>query len=290
MCRANENGTRCGLGGTCISGACICDSGWVKNQEFFFLKKADLNLTDPLKCNTHVLTLQILYTVMLFLAFGSSICYITSVKRKSQAKRLIPFWSMCSTVIILVSLKLFDDSLLFTVNIVVTLLLALSMFLLYLSLYVFQSKHIKYLNSTSKIRNKKTMKKVKTVDKVSRFTLLLALLFALTFILCVLLETISPLNLENFPENVSRGAMKREEIKRNLLTVGMTLAALSSIYQIFALMYSISYLKRDVRTIENIPGQHDSTITSLNMLLICFVCSQSINTILLLGGAFSDDL
>lgn len=286
MCSIEVDGNSCGLGGTCFRGICECRPGWFKIREFAFA--TDASLTDPFLCDSSKPGLIVLYTLLLTHALFALVIYGKSVKKKSQAKRLIPYWIIISTLAALSILKLTSIEFAIGVDFASTFFFAVSMFLLNLCLQVYLNKYIRYHYKTFKIKNPKSLKKIELIRKVGYFIIGLQTVMVLAFLLVSLIEVISPTDFEKLLDG-ARGELMKERAKKSLMKIGLGIACFSYLYQLIVQTTLIWASRKDVLSLKRVKKEFlDKTLAAMRILLIPTVLTNMTNGILLFIALVSD--
>ena len=277
MCEVGgENGVSCGIGGTCIDGICVCRDNWLQSDEFLFISDDELaQFSDPRPCDLNLPLIQSLYGILLVSTIFGLIYYGISIKKRSQAKRLLPAFFVAVNFFTICVMKLAKPEFAVGHDVGITLLVGISIFLLNLSLQVFLNKFIRYQYRTLKIRNQRSLAYIKFIAKIGYFMIFL------TFVMIILFLAVPIVN-----KNFSKEAQDAEIIIRTAFGIAFTAA----LYQVVSEFILIGLLLRDIRDLAlGATWIQKKAVNATRYVEVVSVTTNSVNGLLFLLAAVSVD-
>lgn len=278
MCDANSTGEYCGLGGLCADGLCVCSEGWVKTREFLFFVKPEQ--TDPFYCDTHIATLRFTYILWLVFIFFGIVIYARSVTKRSQMKRLMPFWVVGLLQLTLAVVKLADPLRELCVDLFLSTLLYMSLFISTLAAHIFFNKYIIYHYNTMQVKDASLIKKIRQVEFFGKGAIALMCLILIMYLLIPIIDAASDEDLSSFipsdtttEENqeaavvrFNKNTIEREQARFTIMRISVLLSGCISVYRLYATCILLPHIKRDCRQIEKYPGQMKRTIRAFSLI------------------------
>lgn len=161
---------------------CACSSDfYFQSTEFLFLEDeaADFRVVP---CNTSKIGILSLYAVALLLNILGLLAYSCSMKRKSQAKRLIPYFLACLLGMVPPIVKFVDININIGENFLVTAAVALPSAAVTITNRTFLSKFLSYLYKTLQIKPKRLGNKLNKIEKLLKVNEAISVITCLLFL------------------------------------------------------------------------------------------------------------
>ena len=268
----------CGTGGTCVDlqgdiVVCICTGDYVASEDFLFkdftveFNDGTSNFELPTPCNVNLKLQTALYALSLSFTVAATFAYICSVKKASQAKRLIPYFTSLFFFASVPIIKLADPDRFIGKDVLITIFFAFCPLTYTLALHIYLHKYIHYQKAYSMLKSEKAIERVKKISKILVANSIIAVFSTGAFITASLLDN---------------------KASKHVFQAGFGIAALNAACVLFCHFSLLLTLARDVeRVMDGRPAKR-SILGNINGVLWIAALPYTIVAIFLLTGAVSD--
>ena len=263
----------CGDDGNCVETMggiifCECEDSIFASVEFNF---EELNVTP---CNTNESAQLTLYGFALVFTLVTVFFYTASLRKISQARRLIPYYFCLSFFATLPGLKLFTKRFRFRRLIghdtLITFVFAMCILFINLSLHMYLLKYVDFQYKALLIKTQKSKGRIKKIDKMLSINTIISFLGAILFI-------ITP--------KVSNANLKAAEI---LFRSGFAIALVNAVVVLSAHILLLCTLIKDVQLVSTLGEQQKKIVVNIKGVIRSGVFFHGLNIAFFSSGVAGD--
>lgn len=230
---------------------CVCDPGYFSSSEFLFtLNAVDASL---IPCNTNENAFIAIYALVILSIVIAAICYLSSIRKRSQARRLVVYFLTLLVGLATPIFKLlFDDSFYIGEEVLPSVLFAILFPFGIIANHIFLNKYMSYQYKTLRIKSAQLSKKIKRIDRLLLFNSVGSVFGCLLFVA-------TP-----FVREITTDISTELEIKSVLFRTGFLIATLNSLILLGCQVYLLQKLQNDVSLLVSIRSNKNKAVLNIN--------------------------